>query len=71
MELALGVIALAVIAILVGALNRHDDETELGKEIRAERTPVANTVNDAGNGLLVWGGLALLIFVLIVLASGG
>lgn len=71
MEVALGLIVLAVLAVLVGGLNRHDNETELGKEVRAEQSPIVNKAQDAGNGLLVWGGLALLIFVLVVLASGG
>lgn len=71
MELALGLIALLVIGIFVGGLNRHDNETELGKEIRAEQSPLRNKAEDAGNGLLVWGGLILLVVVLVILASGG
>ena len=70
MELALGVIALAVIAIFVGGLGRHDANTPVGQEIRAEQSPIANKAQDAGNGFLVWGGLLLLIFTIIMLASG-
>lgn len=70
MELALGVIALAVIAMFVGGLNRHDAQTDLGKEVRAEHSTLQNKAEDAGNGLLVWGGLALLLFVVIMLALG-
>jgi hypothetical protein len=70
-ELAVGVIALALLAIGVGALGRHDAETPLGKEIEAEKSPVVAKVEQTGNGCLIFLGLLLIAIVAVIWITTG
>lgn len=72
MEIVVGVFFLALIALAVGALENHDNKTEIGKEILADMSGLQKVeAENRGCSLMFLALVLIVVTVLAVIAAGG
>lgn len=71
MEVILGIIVLGVLFILFGGLENKDNKSDLGKETIAGLEGTAKVMQENGAGCFMWGGLLIIVLIVIVAIASG
>lgn len=71
MEIIGPILLLGFLFILFGGLENRDNKSDLGKETIAGLEGTAKVVQENGAGCFLWGGLLIIVLIVIVAIASG